>query len=91
MTTTAETWWVEIFVGETDGVSTATAWLHTHGRTSLGARGTARLNPHDSDVPEIGYELAAARALSELANVILESAAQDIGGVTSEQVSVTDL
>lgn len=91
MTTTAQTWWVEIFVGETDGVSTATARLHSHDRTSLSAHGTARLNPRDRDVPEIGVELATARALSELAHQLLESAAEDISGVTREPVSATDL
>ena len=90
-TPTASTWWVEIYVGETDGVSTATATLHTRDRTGLRARGTARLNPHDRDVPEIGFELATARALSALAHQLLEAAADDIAGVTRERVSVAGL
>lgn len=61
---TATAWWVEVNVGEVDGVFTANAVLHTRDRTRLEARGTARLNPHDPDVPEIGYDLATARALS---------------------------
>ncbi|QYN20311.1 dsRBD fold-containing protein [Amycolatopsis sp. DSM 110486] len=40
----------------------------------------------DRDVPEIGDELAAARALSELAQRLLEVAAGDIEGVTHEPV-----
>jgi hypothetical protein len=91
VTPTANTWWVEVFLGETDGVSTATATLHTRERSSLSAHGTARLSPEDRDVPEIGYELAAARALSTLADRLLEAAADDIEGVTSESVSVADL
>ena len=88
---TASTWWVEIFVGESDGVSTATATLQTSDSTSLRAHGTARLSPHDRDVPEIGYELATARALSALAHEILLAAADDITGVTHEDVSADDL
>lgn len=88
---TASTWWVEVFVGENDGVSTATATLHTRDRHRVSAHGSARLNPSDRDVPEIGYELATARALSALAHQLLELAADDITGVTQEQVSVPAL
>ena len=79
---TASTWWIEVFLGETDGVSTATATLHTRERSSLSTHGTARLDPHDHDDPEIGFELATARALSELAGRLLESAAEDIASLT---------
>lgn len=87
----ATTWWVEIFLGETDGVSTATARLHSQDRTNLVATGEARLNPRDRDIPEIGYELAVARALSRLAHDLLETTANDICGVTLEAVSAADL
>jgi hypothetical protein len=90
-TPTASTWWVEVFVGENDGVSTASATLHTRDRNRVSAHGTARLNPLDRDVPEIGYELATARALSALAHQLLELAADDITGVTEELVSVAGL
>ena len=90
-TPTATTWWVEIELGESGGVSTAHARLRTRDRTNLAATGTARLNPHDLDVPEIGYELATARALSRLAHDLLEAAADDISGVTLEAVSAEDL
>jgi hypothetical protein len=88
---TASTWWVEIFVGENDGCSTAAATLHTRDRNRVSAHGTARLNPLDRDVPEIGYELATARALSALAHRLLELAAEDITGITHERVSVAGL
>ena len=65
--TTGSTWWVEVFLGESDGVSTATAVLHTRDRSRLSTRATARLEPHAADGPEIGYEIATARALSALA------------------------
>jgi hypothetical protein len=90
-TPTATTWWVEVFVGENDGISTANATLHARDRDRVTAHGTARLNPADSDVPEIGYELATARALSALAHRLLELAAEDITDITHELVSVPGL
>ncbi len=88
---TASTWWVEVFLGETEGFSSASARLHTQDRTALVGHGTARLNPQDRDIPEIGYELAAARALGHLAHLLLESAADDISGATRSAVLPTDL
>lgn len=79
------------FSARPNGVSTASARLHTNDPTNLVATGTARLSPHDRDVPEIGYELATARALSQLAHRVLESAADDISGVTHEPVSAAAL
>ena len=52
----------------------------------LTGEGTARRNPTDSDVPEIGDELATARALSDLAHQLLDAAAEDIGAITKEHV-----
>ena len=90
-TPTASTWWVEVFLGEIDGVSTASARLHTRDRTGLSAKGTAKLSPRDDDVPEIGYELATARALMNLAHQLMSSAADDISGLTHEDVTADDL
>ena len=81
---TASTWWIEVFLGEADGVSTATATLHTRDRSSLSTHGEARVDPHEHEVPEIGFELATARALSELAGRLLESAAGDIESLTGD-------
>jgi hypothetical protein len=88
---TATTWWVEVFLGETDGHSHATAHLHTHDRTTLTATGTARLHPGERDIPEIGYELATGRALANLAHQLMAGAADDIAGVTDEPVSTAEL
>jgi hypothetical protein len=88
---TATTWWVEVFLGEADGHSHATAHLHTHDRTTITATGMARLHPGERDVPEIGYELATARALAKLAHELIAGAADDITGVTDEAVSTADL
>jgi hypothetical protein len=40
--------------------------------------GLARRNPADQDVPRIGDELAASRALADLAHKLLDAAAHDI-------------
>jgi Domain of unknown function (DUF1876) len=85
----SKTWSVQIDLGEHDGMTRAVARLHTGDRTSLTGTGAARLNPGDPNVPEIGDELAAARALSQLAHTLLEAAADDIAGVLHEQVDLT--
>lgn len=86
---TTKSWSVQIDIGEHDGLTRATAHLHTGDRTSLTGTGTARLNPADPDVPEIGDELAASRALSQLAHALLEAAADDISGVLHKPVDLT--
>lgn len=85
-----KTWSVEILIGEQDGRTHAEARLHTNDQTALTASGTARLNPSDRDVPEIGDELATARALSHLAHRLLDTAADDLEGVTEERAVLPD-
>lgn len=81
-------WNVEIFIDEREDERTthAEARLHTNDKTHLVGRGTARRNPEDSNIAEIGDELAAARALSSLAHELLHAAASDIEQITHEQV-----
>ena len=85
----SKSWTVQIDIGEHDGTTRATAHLRTGDRTSLTGTGTARLNPADPNVPEIGDELATARALSQLAHALLEAAADDISGVLDKPVDLT--
>jgi len=48
------------------------------------ASGTARLSPDDAtDVAEIGYELAAARALTNLGQTLLALAHHDVDALDS--------
>ncbi len=70
-------WTVEIVIDEHVGKrrTDAQARLRTRGRTDLRGEGTARRNPRDAEVPEIGDELAVARALSDLAHRLLDAAA----------------
>ncbi|MFD5246143.1 DUF1876 domain-containing protein [Amycolatopsis sp. NPDC058340] len=77
-------WTVEIFIDEHEAQTRATARLVNRDGTGLTGVGVARLNPADSDVPEIGDELAASRALSHLAHRLLDAAAADIEGVTGK-------
>jgi len=89
MTTT--TWSVELSIGERDGRTHAVARLRTDDDTHLAGTGFARLNPTDRDVPEIGEELAAARALHDLADRLLGAAIGDISDNTHEAVSEGDV
>ncbi len=78
-------WSVDLLIGERDGHTHAEARLRTPDRTTLTGTGMARLNPSDRDVPEIGDELAVARALSELAHHLLQAAASDVEAITHEK------
>ena len=49
--------------------------------------GLARLNPADRNVNDIGDELAAARALADLAKRMLAVTAHDIEAVTNQPVT----
>ena len=73
-----KTWTVQVDIDEHEGRTRAVARLRTGGSDALAGTGLARLNPADRDVPRIGDELAAARALSELSHRLLDVAAQDI-------------
>jgi hypothetical protein len=74
-------WNVAVEIDEHDGKTRAIARLRTES-AELTAVGLARLSPNDRDVPEIGDELATARALSELSHQLLDTAANDIEQVT---------
>ena len=50
------------------------------GDRALSGRGRSRRNPSDPLVPQIGEELAAARALHDLANHLTEDAWREIEG-----------
>ena len=84
----SKSWTVQIDLGEHEGTTRAIAHLRTGDQTSLTGTGSARLNPADPNVPEIGDELAAARALSQLAHALLDAAADDISGVLHKPVEL---
>lgn len=80
--TAAKQWNVEILIDEHDERTRTRARLDTRDDTAVVGVGLARCNPADVNVPEIGDELAAARALSDLAHRLLETTAQDIEALT---------
>lgn len=82
--TTIDRWPVEISLREEDAKTLAEAEL-TRGGTGLIGHGLARRNPDDHEVTRIGEEVAAARALSDLAHQLLGEAAEQIESVTHER------
>ncbi|SRR6266851_856971 len=78
---TVDSWLVEIFLRERDRETHAEARL-TRGGGGLSGQGTARRNPEDREATQIGEEIAAARALSDLAHKLLDTAAGDIEAIT---------
>ncbi|MET3934266.1 DUF1876 domain-containing protein [Arthrobacter sp. OAP107] len=78
-----KSWSVNIAIDEHEGQTRATARLRAGNSPELEGIGMARLNPADSDVPDIGDELATARALADLAHQLIEVTAADIEKVTN--------
>ena len=71
-------WTVTIDIDEHDGHTRAVARLLTRDTDRLTGVGLARLDPADRDVPEIGDEIAVARALSDLSHRLLQAATEDV-------------
>lgn len=70
-------WTIAVTFSEDDERTQAEALLSLE-TNELRAQGHARRNPADPKVPRIGEEIAAARALSELAHRLLDEAAHGI-------------
>ncbi|MFD3921972.1 dsRBD fold-containing protein [Streptomyces sp. NPDC058595] len=71
------TWNVRLDIFEEDEDSTAVRAVLDTGDNELVIRTTARRNPRDRPVPEIGDEYAAGRALLELGQRLLDAGATD--------------
>ncbi|GLY06452.1 dsRBD fold-containing protein [Actinoplanes sp. NBRC 101535] len=82
------TWTVQITIDEREDErrTRAVAVLRTEARPQVRGEGTARRAPRDREIPEIGDELAAARALADLAYQLLDVTAADIEEVTHRPV-----
>jgi hypothetical protein len=78
-------WSVSLYIAEIDSQTHAEARLAMAGRDELVGRGEARRNPGDREVTLIGEQIAAARALSDLAGRLLEAAAAGIEHTTHER------
>jgi hypothetical protein len=76
-------WTVSVSIDIHEGRTRAKARLRWRDQTAVGI-GMARLNPDDRKVADIGDELAAARALSDLARRMMATTMHDIEAVTNE-------
>ena len=76
----SKSWTVTITIDEQDGHTRALARLRTRDTDRMTGVGLARLNPADHGVPEIGDELAVARALADLSDRLMSAAVADVGG-----------
>ncbi|WP_029432338.1 dsRBD fold-containing protein [Blastococcus sp. URHD0036] len=77
-------WDVVVTIDEHDGRTRAVARLRTRAESSLAGVGFARLDPADRQVARIGDEIAAARALRDLAGRLLRIASDDVARNTGE-------
>ncbi|GGN84685.1 hypothetical protein GCM10010112_64220 [Actinoplanes lobatus] len=77
-------WTVDVAIDENeeDRRTHAVAVLHSGVRSPVRGEGTAHRAPCDREVPEVGDELATARALSDLAYQLLDMTAADIEAIT---------
>jgi len=71
-----------------DEITTAHAVLSTSAGATVEGFGRARRDPRDVNIPEIGEELAAARALRDLADRLLKATSDDIGRIEHTKVRV---
>lgn len=79
---TTKTWTITLALDEEGDDTYADAGLAVENKLELHGRGMSRRNPRDESEPRIGDELAAARALSDLAHQLLAAAASDIEAKT---------
>lgn len=71
-------WAVRIRLDEDTDRTHAQAVLDTKNGVTVHGDGSARRNPLDAPMPEIGEELAAARALYALADRLMDVAYRDV-------------
>lgn len=82
-------WRVDIDVFETGDRTAAHATLVADAPGRLDGRGEALRNPVDVAVPEIGDEIAVARALRRLSDRLFEAASLDITGSQGHPAAVS--
>ena len=77
-------WHVRVSIFESGDDTSANVVLLTEAPTHLSARGQSHRGTRDPAVPEIGDEVAVARALRHLADQLLDTATGDVEAVTGE-------
>jgi hypothetical protein len=73
-------WTVRVYLSETDDDRTHARAVLTTDVATIEGEGLARRKPGDPEIPEIGDELAASRALLDLAHELLDVAINDVQG-----------
>ena len=84
-----KTWTIQVNIDEEGDDTFADAVLSVDNKMEIHGRGTRHRNPTDESVPQIGDELAAARAMSDLAHQLLSTAAGHIESRTHEKARLT--
>lgn len=82
-------WHIGMEFVEDDSHTESAAVLRLRDGTELRAGGRANRHPHDPQQQLVGEEIAAARALNDLARQLLEKANSEIERVTHEDAHVT--
>lgn len=81
------TWRVTVFLTEEDGHTSARAVLDEGAQVVRGV-GEAQRGPDDAEMPEIGDELAAGRALIDLGRSLVRVTEADIEAIEGHEVHV---
>ncbi|SEL48452.1 dsRBD fold-containing protein [Streptacidiphilus jiangxiensis] len=80
-------WTVTVTIDEDDTRTEARAVMTDAGAPMATGRGVARRNPADRSVPDIGDELAAGRALEDLAQRLHDMASHDFAYLAGPAVA----
>lgn len=83
---TTKSWTVQVTIEEQGDDTYVDAVLVAENKTEIRGHGVSRRNPNDDASPQIGDELAAARAFSDLSHQLLSAAASDIEASTHRRV-----
>lgn len=83
----AHVWTIDIAFTE-DGDHTRADAVLDLGAAHYHGWGRAKRNPHDPDVPRVGEELAAARALEDLVGKLLHAAEEDVESFEGHHVNL---
>jgi hypothetical protein len=81
-------WQVRVSIFESGDDTSANVVLLSEAPTHVTARGQSHRGAADPSVPEIGDEVAVARALRHLADHLLVAASQDLEAVTGEPAHI---
>jgi Rv2632c-like len=81
-------WSVELTIKEQDRLTVADARLTMDEGVYVFGHGSARRKPGDPEVTEIGEQIAAARALSDLAHMLLSAAAGGLEEITHQRADL---